>query len=74
MKAVGIGMFVVSEIVRDVVDTSPSALIVDAQVGNVFRGIWALAKEYPLQILRGSVLGTVVGAPVPTLRPGCCTR
>jgi putative tricarboxylic transport membrane protein len=57
-----IGMFAVSEIIRYVVDTSPSALIVDAQVGNVFKGMWALAVKYPVQILRGSVLGTIVGA------------
>ncbi|CAN5820346.1 tripartite tricarboxylate transporter permease [soil metagenome] len=57
-----IGMFAVSEIIRYVVDTSPSALIVEAQVGNVFKGMWALARKYPVQILRGSVLGTIVGA------------
>jgi putative tricarboxylic transport membrane protein len=32
------------------------------QVGNVLKGQWALAKKYPVQILRGSVLGTAVGA------------
>jgi TctA family transporter len=57
-----IGMFAVSEIIRYVVDTAPSALIVEAQVGNVFKGMWALAVKYPIQILRGSVLGTIVGA------------
>ena len=30
--------------------------------GNVLRGQWALARRYPLQILRGSALGTAVGA------------
>jgi TctA family transporter len=57
-----IGMFAVSEIIRYVVDTSPSALLVETQVGNVFKGMWTLAKKYPTQILRGSVLGTIVGA------------
>jgi TctA family transporter len=32
------------------------------QVGNVLKGQWALARQYPVQILRGSVLGTAVGA------------
>src|SRR4029079_1904405 len=32
------------------------------KVGNVLRGQWELAKKYPLQILRGSALGTAVGA------------
>jgi TctA family transporter len=31
-------------------------------VGGVLKGQWALAKKYPKQILRGSVLGTGVGA------------
>ena len=57
-----IGMFAVSEIIRYVVDTQPQALIVEAKIGNVFKGMWALAVKYPKQILRGSVLGTVVGA------------
>ena len=57
-----IGMFAVSEIIRYVVDTAPEALIVEAQIGNVFKGMWALAVKYPVQILRGSVLGTIVGA------------
>ena len=57
-----IGMFAVSEIIRYVVDTKPQVLIVEANIGNVFKGMWALAMKYPKQVLRGSVLGTVVGA------------
>jgi TctA family transporter len=57
-----IGMFAVSEIIRYVVDTAPGTLIIDAQVGNVFKGMRALARKYPLQVLRGSTLGTIVGA------------
>ena len=33
-----------------------------AQIGNVFRGMWGLTKRYPLPVLRGSVLGTAIGA------------
>jgi putative tricarboxylic transport membrane protein len=57
-----IGVFAVSEIIRYAVDTAPHALIVEANVGNVFKGMWGLARKYPQQIVRGSVLGTVVGA------------
>lgn len=57
-----IGMFAFSEIMRYVVDTSPPAEVVVEKVGNVLKGQWKLAKKYPLQILRGSVLGTAVGA------------
>jgi putative tricarboxylic transport membrane protein len=44
------------------VDTSPPAELVVEKVGNVMRGQWELAKRYPVQILRGSTLGTAVGA------------
>lgn len=57
-----IGMFAISEVIRFLVDTSPSAPPVVGQVGSVLRGQWELAKTYPKQVLRGSVLGTAVGA------------
>ena len=57
-----IGMFAVSEIIRYAVDTSPQWKIVDNPIGNVFTGMWRLTKRYPTQILRGNVLGTIVGA------------
>jgi putative tricarboxylic transport membrane protein len=62
MISMMIGMFAISEIIRYVVDTSPPAELVVEQVGNVLKGQWLLAKKYPVQILRGSVLGTAVGA------------
>src|SRR6188768_600908 len=62
MIAMMIGMFAISEVIRFVVDTSPPAELVVEKVGNVLAGQWALAKKYPVQILRGSVLGTAVGA------------
>jgi putative tricarboxylic transport membrane protein len=57
-----IGMFAISEIIRFAVDTDPPLKIIDKPLGNVFNGMWALTKKYPLQILRGSALGTLVGA------------
>jgi TctA family transporter len=62
MISMMIGMFAISELIRYVVDTSPPAELVVEKVGNVMAGQWALAKRYPRQILRGSVLGTAVGA------------
>jgi putative tricarboxylic transport membrane protein len=62
MIAMMIGMFAISEVIRFVVDTSPPAELVVEKVGNVLTGQWALAKKYPVQILRGSALGTAVGA------------
>ncbi len=57
-----IGMFAISEIIRFAVDTNPPLKIVDKPIGNVFKGMWGLARKYPMQILRGSALGTLVGA------------
>jgi putative tricarboxylic transport membrane protein len=57
-----IGMFAVSEILRFAVHTGPKLAIVDQPIHNVFRGMWTLTKKYPMQILRGSALGTAVGA------------
>jgi putative tricarboxylic transport membrane protein len=62
MISMMIGMFAISEIIRYMVDTNPPAELVVEQVGNVLKGQWALAKKYPVQILRGSALGTAVGA------------
>jgi TctA family transporter len=57
-----IGMFAISEIIRFAVDTGPELKIVDQPIHNVFKGMWALTVKYPMQILRGSALGTLVGA------------
>ena len=57
-----IGMFAVSEIIRYTVNTAPAPEIVDQPIHNVFKGMWALTVRYPMQILRGSALGTLVGA------------
>src|SRR4029078_10002223 len=54
--------FAISEIIRFAVDTDPPLKIIDQPLGNVFKGMWGLAKKYPIQILRGSALGTVNGA------------
>jgi putative tricarboxylic transport membrane protein len=34
----------------------------DRPFGNVFAGMWTLIKKYPVQLFRGSALGTLVGA------------
>jgi putative tricarboxylic transport membrane protein len=57
-----IGMFAVSEVLRFAVVVNKPVLAVDRPFGNVFSGMWGLIKRYPVQLLRGSALGTVVGA------------
>lgn len=57
-----IGMFAVSEIIRNVSTMDQPWEMVQASIGNVFHGMWRLTMRYPLAILRGSVLGTAIGA------------
>jgi TctA family transporter len=56
-----IGLFAVSEILRFSV-TPTQIEAVKAQVGSVFRGMGGMIVKYRKQTLRGSVLGTAVGA------------
>jgi len=57
-----IGMFAVSEVLRYAVRVDKPVMAIDRPFGNVFGGMWGLLKKYPLQLFRGSVLGTAVGA------------
>jgi len=57
-----IGMFAVSEILRNVSRIDRPWEMAQARIGNVLAGMWRLALRYPKPILRGSVLGTAVGA------------
>ncbi len=57
-----IGMFAISEVLRFASRVDKPVMVVDRPFGNVFAGMWALIKKYPLQLFRGSALGTLVGA------------
>jgi TctA family transporter len=57
-----IGMFAVSEVLRFACSTERPEMAVDRPFGNVFKGMWGLIKKYKLGLLRGSALGTAVGA------------
>ena len=57
-----IGMFAVSEVLRFACASVRPEMAVDRPFGNVFTGMWGLIKKYKLQLLRGSALGTAVGA------------
>jgi putative tricarboxylic transport membrane protein len=57
-----IGMFAISEVLRFAVIVIKPEMAIERPFGNVFSGMWALLKKYPVQLLRGSALGTAVGA------------
>jgi putative tricarboxylic transport membrane protein len=56
-----VGMFAVSEILRFLVSMEPPLVIVTQKIGNVFRGMWGLTRQYKWPLVRGSVLGTIIG-------------
>ncbi len=57
-----IGMFAISEVLRFASGVDKPAMAIDRPFGNVFAGMWTLIKKYPVQLFRGSALGTLVGA------------
>jgi putative tricarboxylic transport membrane protein len=56
-----VGMFAVSEIFRYMVHLDPPVRIATDHIGNIFKGMWQLTKRYKAGIMRGSVLGTLIG-------------
>ena len=57
-----IGLFAVSEVFRYVVTRSDKPLIPPSASGGIFSKQWSNLKRYPRQVLRGSVMGTAIGA------------
>ena len=57
-----VGLFAVSEVLRYVTSIERPLQLAQEKIGNIFKGQWALVIQYPLQTLRGSALGTVIGA------------
>ena len=56
-----VGTFALSEILRNMTAMNAPPRIGAEQVGNIFKGMWALTKQYKLPFLRGSVVGTIIG-------------
>jgi putative tricarboxylic transport membrane protein len=57
-----IGMFAVSEVLRNLTGGTALGTVPDIRVGNPFKGLGTVLWRYRLNILRGSALGTSVGA------------
>jgi putative tricarboxylic transport membrane protein len=56
-----VGMFAVSELLRFMVNLDPPMKIVVNKLGNVFAGMWDLTKKYKWALMRGNVLGVIIG-------------
>lgn len=62
LTPVMIGMFAVSEVIRYALSPGGPAVDFKQSIGRVFRGQGALLWQYRWPTLRGSVLGTAIGA------------
>jgi putative tricarboxylic transport membrane protein len=62
LTPVMIGMFAVSEVIRYAVSRDVPIPPLKQSIGRIFKGQWTLFRQYKLPVLRGSVLGTMVGA------------
>jgi putative tricarboxylic transport membrane protein len=57
-----IGMFAVSELLRGAVTIDQAGLVIQQQVGNIFKGVGGVFRKYWYNFLRGSLIGTAIGA------------
>jgi TctA family transporter len=57
-----IGMFAIAEILRFASQSNVHLPPVHVPGGSVFKGQWGVFKRYPMQIIRGGAIGTLIGA------------
>lgn len=57
-----IGMFALSEMLREISNHDKVKREVPLNIGNPYRGLWSNLVRYKFSILRGGTLGTCVGA------------
>ncbi len=56
-----VGMFAVSELLRYMVNLDPPMKIAVKKLGSVFKGMWDLLVKYKWGLMRGNVLGVIIG-------------
>ena len=57
-----IGMFALAEVLRSVTATTPPPPVRQEAIGSIFAGLGGILAKYRVNLLRGSVIGTAVGA------------
>jgi putative tricarboxylic transport membrane protein len=57
-----IGMFAVSELMRNALNIKEKGQVLPEKIGNIFIGIWDVFKKYWFNFLRGSAIGVLIGA------------
>jgi TctA family transporter len=56
-----IGLFGVSEVIRNVLQGEIGYPIVSVKVKGIFKGMWGLLKKYKMNTLRSGLIGTFIG-------------
>ena len=57
-----VGMFAIAEVLRAMARSQAHLPPPQPVTGSIFRGQWRLLRKYPKQALRGSAIGTAIGA------------
>jgi TctA family transporter len=57
-----IGMFAISELLRNSVEIDQKSPVLAQKVGNIFVGVWGVFKRYWMNMFRGSAIGVLIGA------------
>lgn len=57
-----IGMFAVSEVLRYATTTIHLPDVSQTRIGNLFKGLGPILRRYKWNLLRGSIIGTAIGA------------
>lgn len=57
-----VGMFAIAEVLRAMARSQAHLPPPQPVTGSIFRGQWRLMRKYPKQALRGSAIGTAIGA------------
>jgi TctA family transporter len=57
-----IGMFAISELLRGAVAVDQAGQVLQQKVGNIFAGVIGVFRRYWRNFVRGSVIGTAIGA------------
>ena len=57
-----VGMFAMAEVLRSVTAVKPQARVEQASIGNVFKGLGRVFVRYWKNLVRGSLIGVLVGA------------
>ena len=57
-----IGMFAISELLRNAVAIDQQGAVLAQKVGNIFVGVWGVFARYWKNVFRGSAIGVLIGA------------